>query len=133
MANASTRITVEEGISYAYDASREKTLSISRSFLRGSVNSSQCFNQTLRVEDGLTQSTSPFVSPRKATIVGLDTQSKTDLNLAIIINEVEHEFSCGKYSFKPINLDLNPGDKVKLFAKGKVEYPMVSIEIAWRL
>ena len=133
MANASTRIIIEEGISYAYDVSREKFLSISRTFFRGSVNSASCFNQVLRSEDGITQSTSPFVSQKRGTICGLDTQSKTDLTLVIFVNEVEHEFSCGKYSFKSLNIDLNPGDKIKLFAKGKVEYPMVSIEIAWRL
>jgi hypothetical protein len=141
MANAGYRLIQQDGITYMFDTSRQKVLSITRAWLRAGVHSRNVSNQYLRVEDGQPMMSVGDVMPRPGTIVGIN--ANTEVAATWTLEVYKRGASLPVYSLlisgqtqaeDTVNVDVNTGDVLQLKLNGNhVAFPRAALEIAWRI
>lgn len=142
MADAGPRIVVSDGISYLFDQSRGKLLSISRLTLRAGSQSRVVSNQYLRVEDRQPTMSVGDVVPRNATLVGITANCETShtwvleirkrgsLDPLVSLNVLTDNMA----KSTALNVDINADTVLQFFVNGiNVPVPRGLLEIAWRL
>lgn len=133
------------GILLFYDNSRSKFLSISREVLTFGIDHNNINNSRWMMTTGTVNSNIVgYKIPRNATITSLTIQTKnlvTNCSFDILKNNlpsVETSISLTNESSKSIdNIDipLNTNDWIQAIlniTSGSVDYPILSIELAWR-
>lgn len=141
MATTGPRLISENGILYGYDLVRSKLLSIGRKSHRYSVRSRSVKNQYLRVEDGTpTMSVGDLVT-RNATIVEVSaiTEGAQEWSVEVYKNSEIVPFltmavNTQNTKKEDYNVDVSEGDILHVKASGEnIQFPIVTIELAWRL
>lgn len=131
--NTSTKLT------YAWDSSRSKWLSISRITLLFGANGNLTSNNYIRPIAIVTNSAAGFNIIRNATIVSISSR-KTDTNTSTISfrNNTTNltSFSSGAsrdYSNLNYNFDIAAGTILQMYSSGAtISNPVIAVELAWR-
>jgi len=135
------RIVTDPTGSYTWDSSRNKLLSISRKVISAGRYSKAVSNEFLRFDDGIPGSSSGKILKLNGTIVSLSGMTsisgpwtlkvfKYGSNIPILTQAISNQ----AFTFNSLNIDVNAGDVLQLFANGNnIQMPLVEIEIAWRL
>jgi len=135
------RITYSQGDLFVYDSTRTKWISLSRRnfvFSRDGQNQS---SQFLKI-GGVVTSVTGLKMPRNGTILRIIANSRNNSNVtyevrkngtplaSLVISGTQGGFN------NYINVDFNANDDLKIYmnvTSGRVDYPVVWIEIAWRI
>lgn len=141
MATTGPRLISNNGILYGYDITRAKILSITRSCFRYSARGRAVKNQFLRVEDGTPTMTVGDIIIRNATITGLSVSTESAQSWSVEIYKngdstpiLSLNLSSEKTKKADYNVDVSDGDILHVKASGEnIQFPIVTIEIAWRL
>jgi hypothetical protein len=135
------RVVTDATGSYVWDSSRGKLLSISRKSISSGRYSHYVSNEYLRFDDGIPGSSSGKVVKQNATITSLSGMTSVSSPWTIkifkygsLIPIFTQAVSTQSFIFNGLNIDVNAGDVLQLFANGiNIRMPIVELELAWRL
>jgi len=137
----SQAIVWDSGVPYIYDPLRNKKLSLTRTIISSALYGGSISDSYLRLDGVATMAEQGFLLPRKATITGLWAKSRIGAGwyievrkngVPITVSSVQ--IIAGSGLDGTIDIDLNQGDWVQLFAQGSaIKHPIAACELAWRL
>jgi len=136
----------DEGINVFIDPTRNnKELSISRDNILFGINHKDITGKRwMKLSSGVVSISSGYKVPRNATITAMTIQTQNNVDEARFNirtnNQIENLHTANLTSSKDLiednlNIDIYKGDYIQLFLSvlvGKVDYPVVNVEIAWR-
>lgn len=142
MTNVGPRILVQDGVTYVYDNTRGKMLSVDHLILRAGRKWPNVTNQALRVEDGQPMITVGDTIKLPATIVGLNANCESNATWTLQVLERSSPTVLASLTLvgeskkydNTINVDVSAGAVLILKVNGvNVPYPRAMVELAWRL
>jgi hypothetical protein len=142
MPNTSIAILTVESIHYIWDELRNKTLSITKLYLRAGTHRRTVTNEYLHLEDGQPAMTVGDGLIRDATIMGITANCETNHNWTVkifrkgVITPLVTLTMAGENYKKDSTLNVDvPGGSVLLFkVEGiNIPFPRVLLELAWEV
>jgi len=135
-----TPIDVVDGVPMFYDPNRDKNLSFARPIVEAGAHGLNITNRYLKMEDVPSAGEQGFLLPRKATITGMWAKSRSIGNWSlevrrngVLLSMANVSIVNGEGSNSNIDIDLNAGDVLQIFAVGTaIAHPIAKVEIAWR-
>lgn len=142
MPNTTPRIITVNGIQYMYDASRGKTLSIPKVYLRAGTHRRTVTNEFLRLEGGQPSMTVGDGLTRPATILSINANCETSHSWSVKILKKGVATPLANLSLvtqtynkdESLNVDVDEGSVLLFKAEGiNIPFPRVLLELAWRI
>ena len=141
MVNVGPRIFIKDGITYIYDESRGKILSIPRAYLSAGVKSRTVTNQFLKIAGDIPTMGVGNDILRNGTIVGLTANCEVSSTWILEIYKKGTSTPIATLSLSgqtkkedtTIDVDVNKGDILQFKVNGtNIKLPTALLELAWR-
>lgn len=135
---------LSDGILLFYDNNRSKYLSTSRENITFGIDGKNInIDRWLRAVDGIPTNNTGFKIPRNGTIVAGTIQCKNSANCIFHIRKNNNVSDIATLTLNGnsgiidnnLNIDVNVNDWIQLYMtvqSDKVDYPLFSLELAWR-
>jgi hypothetical protein len=142
MPNTYLAVLTVDSLHYIWDENRNKTLSITKVYLRAGTHRRTVTNEYMHLEDGQPAMTVGDALIRDATIMGITANCETNHNWAVKIfrkgvtsplvtlNMVGQNYK----KDSTLNVDVSGGSVLLFKVEGiNVPFPRVFLELAWRV
>ena len=141
IAAGSGLFTIADGMVFFSDPSRTKDITVNRSNISGNIYSPNVVNRYMRIGKVPMQSDQGWNIPRDAVITGLWAKSRSTGSWSIEVRKngvpvtlVSVPVVSGIGSNFGLDFDVDKDDWLQLYVSGTdVDYPIASLEIAYRL